>query len=64
MIPDNKTRVIVTIPKDQEKELEDYCSVNNMTKSAVLSLALSVLFASGYKVGDLIGRFISDTKVK
>lgn len=61
MIPDDKTRVIVTLPKDQECKLREYCSTNNLTKSAALSIALGVLFASGYKLGDVIGQMVFDS---
>lgn len=60
MIPDDKKRIITTIPKDQEKQLRDYCKANNVTKSAAVSLALATLFAAGYKVGDLIGQMMLD----
>ena len=60
MIPDDKTRIVTTITKEQEKELCAYCKKNNITKSAAVSIALGALFACGYKVGDIIGQMIFD----
>lgn len=60
MIDKNKTRVTVSILKDQDEELDRYCKKNNMTKSAAMALALSTLFYAGYKAGDLIGQMIID----
>lgn len=58
MIDKNKTRVTVSILKDQDKELDKYCKTNNLTKSAAIAMALSALFYSGYKAGDIIGQMI------
>lgn len=60
MIPDDKTRIVTTITKEQEKELCAYCKKNNLTKSAAVSIALATLFACGYKMGDIIGQMIFD----
>lgn len=60
MIPEDKERVIATIPKDQKKQLEDYCKKNNMNKSAAIATALAMLFYTGYKAGDLIGQMYLD----
>lgn len=60
MISDDKTRIVTTITKEQEKELCSYCKKNNITKSAAVSIALATLFACGYKMGDIIGQMIFD----
>lgn len=60
MIDKNKTRVTVSILKEQERELDSYCQKNNLTKSAAIALALSTLFYTGYKTGDIIGQMILD----
>lgn len=62
MIPDDKERIIVTIPKDDKDKLNSFCKSNNLTKSAAVSIALSVLFASGYKIGDIIGQMVFDER--
>lgn len=60
MIAEDKDRVIVTIPKEQKKQLEKYCKDNNINKSAAVAIALSTLFYAGYKAGDAIGQMIID----
>lgn len=62
MIPDDKERVIVTILKDDKEKLNAFCKSNNLTKSGAISIALSVLFASGYKIGDIIGQMVFDER--
>lgn len=60
MIDKNKTRVTVSILKDQDRELDKYCKENNITKSAAIAIALSTLFYAGIKAGDIIGQMIID----
>lgn len=60
MISENNERFTATISKEQGKQLVKYCQRNKLTKSAVVSLALATLFASGLRAGDVIGQMFID----
>lgn len=60
MISKDNERFTATISKKQGEQLVKYCRRNNLTKSAVVSLALATLFASGLRAGDVIGQMFID----
>lgn len=52
MIPENKDRIIATVTKEQKTQLEKMSKETGITKSVLISLALTGLFEAGIKLGE------------